>query len=225
MRYSIVLALLLVVNTTNVFGQRDEFGFQAGAMNYQGELSEYLNYQSPSFTAGAFFRQNWNEAVSTRYSFAIGQIRESDTAEDDLFAQQRNHSFNNTIVEVAIQAEYNFFHFRNPTQPQLWTPYIFGGIAGFKMSPEASSPNYSLYQIALPFGVGMKFVAGENWNIGLDFGARKTFTDFLDDVEVRQGRDPRYYEGNPYDRDWYFSTNITVSYTIYTKPCPRFYKF
>ncbi|MEM9982852.1 MAG: DUF6089 family protein, partial [Bacteroidota bacterium] len=59
----------------------------------------------------------------------------------------------------------------------------------------------------------------------LDFGARKTFTDFLDDVEVRQGRDPRYYEGNPYDRDWYFSTNITVSYTIYTKPCPRFYKF
>lgn len=41
---------------------------------------------------------------------------------------------------------------------------------------------YRLYEFAVPFGVGFKMALTERWNLGLEYGARWTFTDYLDDV-------------------------------------------
>ena len=41
---------------------------------------------------------------------------------------------------------------------------------------------YSLWQIAVPFGVGMRFRLSYMWDLKLEAGLRKTFTDYLDDV-------------------------------------------
>ena len=207
--------------------QRDEIGFMAGMMNYQGELSRYINIASPGMNGGVFVRQNWNEAFSTKYSFLFGQINDADSRRgDDDFARARNHEFRTGIFELGAQAEYNFLHFRNPNEQQLWTPYLLAGISVFKMSPQGEfNPPYNLFQLAIPLGVGIKFVAGANWNMGLEFSARKTFTDALDNIYTSPQRNPKYYTGNPYDQDWYFTTNLTVSYTFYSSPCPRFYRF
>ncbi len=41
---------------------------------------------------------------------------------------------------------------------------------------------YSLTQLAIPFGGGVKFAITNDWHIGLEVGLRKLFTDYLDDV-------------------------------------------
>lgn len=85
--------------------------------------------------------------------------------------------------------------------------YVYGfvGIAGFYMNPMAkyngewhslrplntegqgfvpSRTPYSNFQFAIPFGVGLKVGVDKLSSIGLEFGLRKTFTDYMDDVST-----------------------------------------
>lgn len=41
---------------------------------------------------------------------------------------------------------------------------------------------YSTIQIAIPFGIGVRYKLDQFWDISFEFGARYTFTDYLDDV-------------------------------------------
>ena len=41
---------------------------------------------------------------------------------------------------------------------------------------------YSLLQLVIPFGVGFKFALNSDWSVGIEYGVRKTFTDYIDDV-------------------------------------------
>ena len=41
---------------------------------------------------------------------------------------------------------------------------------------------YSRIQLCVPMGVGFKYAIDRHWSIGLEFGLRHTFTDYIDDV-------------------------------------------
>jgi hypothetical protein len=41
---------------------------------------------------------------------------------------------------------------------------------------------YHLTQLAIPLGAGLKFQFNNKWTLGLEYGVRITFTDYLDDV-------------------------------------------
>jgi len=43
---------------------------------------------------------------------------------------------------------------------------------------------YSLTQVSIPLGVGFKQQVDDYWAYGIEFGIRKTFTDYLDDVSM-----------------------------------------
>lgn len=86
--------------------------------------------------------------------------------------------------------------------------YLFAGIAGFYFNPKAKDigeggsgdwvalqplgtegqglmegrEKYSRIQMSFPFGVGFKYNINRNIGVGLEFGARYTTTDYLDDV-------------------------------------------
>lgn len=83
--------------------------------------------------------------------------------------------------------------------------YLFLGIGGFYYNPktryegewvelqplgtegqglEGEPDKYSLYQPAIPMGIGYRFGIGRKYRIGLEIGYRKTFTDYLDDVST-----------------------------------------
>ena len=89
-----------------------------------------------------------------------------------------------------------------------WLPvniYPFIGIAGFYMNPKAqyngvwhalqplategqgqlpTRPKYSRFQVAVPVGIGFKYGFTRRWSISLEYGFRKTFTDYIDDVST-----------------------------------------
>ena len=100
--------------------------------------------------------------------------------------------------------EYYFFNLYD----RRYSPYVFAGLAAYRFNPYAYNgtsdkiflkplstegqgipgyPNreqYSLTQVALPFGGGIKFAISDNLRVGLEMGIRKLFTDYFDDVST-----------------------------------------
>ncbi|HEY4150258.1 MAG TPA: hypothetical protein VGM41_15070 [Chitinophagaceae bacterium] len=53
---------------------------------------------------------------------------------------------------------------------------------GFAEYPERKE--YSLWQLNIPYGVGVKYWMSDNFSLGLEIITRKTFTDYIDDVST-----------------------------------------
>ncbi len=225
----IILPTLLVSQVSKA--QIHEVGLKAGIATYKGEMSQYF----PNFhhidnignrvAIGAFYRGNFTKSISLRGNFMYARVDDNDQLSSTDISALRGHFFQTDILEISAQVEYNFLDFRqNPKFPETWTPYLFLGIGGMKMSPRFNLlPTYNLYSIVIPIGVGMKFALSETLNLGIEFGARKTFTDLIDDigVDVDQAgivRNPIYYTGNTADKDMYFFSGFTLSYVI---PLPK----
>ena len=106
-------------------------------------------------------------------------------------------------LELAVEGEFNFMEYKTGSTKHPYTPYIFAGLAGFMFNPEAQLGNqwidlqplgtegegtkggpkkYKLSQISIPFGIGMKFSMARRICLGMEWGLRKTFTPYLDDV-------------------------------------------
>ena len=108
---------------------------------------------------------------------------------------------------------------------------------------------YALTQIAIPIGAGLKFKLNHKWGLGLDYGMRITFTDYMDDVsdsyvdpqrltaqygpmsaamadrsEVLHDELLNSRRGDPDDNDIYGIFGVTLTYRIYgNRPsCPTF---
>lgn len=107
---------------------------------------------------------------------------------------------------------FDYIHRNDEEYAPRWRPYIFGGVGVFHFNPLGSLtdqagnvtwhelqplrtegqgwaeyPNakpYQLTQMNLPYGCGIKYMASDNMNIGLELLYRKTFTDYIDDVST-----------------------------------------
>lgn len=83
--------------------------------------------------------------------------------------------------------------------------YGFIGIGGFYFNPKSlylgqwyelrplhtegmglkpDTKQYSLFSVCIPMGLGFKYAVNRRWNIGLEYGLRLTFTDYIDDVST-----------------------------------------
>jgi hypothetical protein len=214
------LAATLFFTSLPCRSQKLEFGLGLGTMNYLGEVAPGFHPEFSRPAASLFFRHNVSQAVSFKYALAVGQLFADDSQSQDGYARLRNYSFSTGITELSAAFEYNFLDYRKPGSGILGSPYLHMGLALFKMKPKNNlDPHYSLLQIALPFGVGYRLVVAGQWNIGIELGARKTFTDNLDEFGSTVSRN-RFQNGNPNNRDMYFFTQLMVSYTIYKVRCP-----
>jgi hypothetical protein len=189
-----------------------EVGFNIGTSNYLGDLQTAdFTYRNQHLFSGIYGRYNANAQLAFRGFFNYGRLSGDDknSGEQDLI--KRNLHFRTNIIELGIQAEINVLPFNkfDPNKKKAkryfnWTPYFFGGFNLLQFNPKAqyngdwialqplctegqnssfnSQKEYSLTQIAIPFGIGLKFQVNPQICIGFELGARKTFTDYLDDV-------------------------------------------
>ncbi|WP_089681278.1 DUF6089 family protein [Catalinimonas alkaloidigena] len=209
-----------------VAAQKIEIGAALGGFNYKGDINPFWHVANFRPSGGLFLRYNVSPSFVLRGNvqggWLTGNARRASDAYLSEFADSLDLAFSTTLFEVAAIAEYNFFDFRNEKY-RRWSPYIFGGVAMFMFSPAVTRENADPFflQPSLPFGVGMKYILSRNWNLGLELGTRKTFTDYLDNASDTD-LPTQLQRGNPYTQDWYGFLGVTISYTIYTVPCPYF---
>lgn len=176
--------------------QYNEIGVQIGLSNYVGDLSEYkLKSDGYGSLIGVFGRRNFTKHLSGKVSFLKGEISGDDQFAKSLSIQERNLNFRSNVLELSVTGEYNLSPY-NIRAKQTGVPYVFTGLAFTHFNPQAQmrgswydlqpleteGVSYNRYIIAVPFGLGMKFNISYKVNFSLEFGARKTFTDYLDDV-------------------------------------------
>lgn len=240
-----------------------EGGIQLGAANYLGDLapeSVGSSLGETNLAAGVFARYNFGKWVSAKASFNYARL----SADDKSAQRTRNLHFRSNIYELGLTAEFNIFGYQPYNLRRVFSPYIFVGVAGFKFNPKAEyngkwvalqplgtegqgmtgrPAKYNLFQVSIPVGLGAKYAINDLWNIGLEFGIRKTFTDYLDDVsstyvdfvelantngelaaelswrgdELTPPSTPPaagVIRGNANNKDWYIISVFTVSYNF-----------
>ena len=204
-RYILLSSLFFSLFLQQSKAQYEEIGLQGGITHYKGELATHLFKPGEIHPyVGFFFRHNWNRHWSWKVELNIGKISGSDVHAKNGFEQNRNLSFHSSILELSPQIEFNFFAYETGNQEYPFTPYIFTGLAVFRFNPKAElndevfelqplgtegqgsngSKKYKRIQIAIPIGGGLKFAAGGSVGIGIEVGARRTYTDYLDDVST-----------------------------------------
>ncbi len=207
MRFLLIVFLSLstsFVSFSQGFKTAAEFGFFGGGSYYIGDLNpaKHFVYSKPAF--GAIFRYNLTTRYSLRFTATYGNVYASDANADDPFMVQRNLSFKSDVLELAFGVELDLFKYRINDMKYPITPYFFYEIAYFKMNPtgEMNGEDYSLQalgtegqgtslndknpyklnQLSVPLGIGLKFNLRARLAVSFEYGIRKTFTDYLDDV-------------------------------------------
>lgn len=240
----------------SAIAQKWEVGGMLGASNYNGDLAREIVLKESHIAGGLFFRYNLGKYFSIKPAIQIGTISGNDKNFEE--NKYRNLSFRSNISEISTVMEFNFRPFGARVRTENFTPYVQFGIAGFRFNPKAEfngdefalrnlhtegqTKAYKPVQIAIPFGMGLKWAINNNLTFGFEFVYRKTFTDYLDDVsknypdltvqaktygpvsaalsdrsgEVEGVTSPRSTQndmrGDPALKDWYVFSMFSFSY-------------
>lgn len=185
----------------------ERFSLEAfgGLANYQGELQESrytFSQAKPAFALGGNIALT--DKLFLRGLATIGTIQAADRYSSSLAKRERNLSFGSRIYDASATIVYDFFN----VLEKRYTPYIFAGVSVYHFSPYTFDSTgkqkwlqpigtegqglpqypdrkiYSLNQMSIPFGAGIKYAVNERFTLGWEFRFNKTFTDYLDDVST-----------------------------------------
>lgn len=226
-RGPMALVFFITFAMPSAFAQRYEFGGGIGIVNYKGDLNPHLNpiLSRPGFQL--FARYNFSMAVVGRINFMFGSLVGNGALSPNIYISKiQPNSFSTYVNEFSGLMEYNFFNYRNPKNRFIFgSPYLFGGPSIFVFSPESAEKggNVAPVQPSVILGFGYKHQLGQFWNIGVEFGGRFTFTDFLDNTSDKEVG-TNFQRANVYDKDIYTFLGINISYTIKEIICPFDYQ-
>ncbi len=262
---SLVLSLFLMCSF-GLQAQVSELGITGGATYYIGDLNPTRHYPrgtKPAF--GIVYRNNFSDRYAFRLQALTGTLQSYDSYSKDSLQQLRNLHFKARLIEVAGLFEVNFRKYRSKDKDsKRWTPFMFAGLAYFRAAPKAEyrgiwynlaplgtegqgttvrpgSKAYAIDQVSIPFGAGFKVNAGR-FDFQLEWGLRRTYTDYIDDVSgTYVDRDVLAFENGPLaayladpsvlalepqyrnadrargdanTRDWYQYTGLAITYII-----------
>ncbi len=264
------LVLVCFGFSQSLFAQKYDVGVFYGRSGYIGDLKDgpipSFNYNA----AGFYGKINFNPYIGIKGGLYLAKVGAADSLSSNFAQKQRNLSFETNITELNLNLEFNFFKFVPGNKYHNFTPFFYMGIAVFKFDPYTTYnketvylkplstegqglkdgiKNYSLFNLSIPIGGGIKWnFSGQN-SIALEFSGRTSLTDYLDDVsgnyynnatiEKRKGKiaaalaDPSVelgylpkangkQRGNKTFTDFYLYTGITYIYTFKQSNCPQF---
>jgi len=232
--------------------QTVELGLFGGGTYYLGELNPGLPFVNtqPAFGVSARYSK------STRWSYKLTYIRGKVTGSDDQFSGvvNRGLAFKSNINDFSLVAEFSFWDYFTGSKNDYFTPYLFAGVGFFTFTPMSldgvklrplgtegqNDPTrgqdpYNSYSVSVPFGVGLKYSVSRRIGLNFEWGMRKTFTDYIDDISTTYYLDGSQIDpnvpaeilsdptmnhqqgmqrGDPKNFDWVSYAGLTISYKI-----------
>lgn len=226
MRYFTTL-ILMILSIHLGYAQTYEIGGLVGGANYIGDIGRTTYIAPKQLAFGGIFKWNRSSRHSFRGSVMVARILGNDFDSGETRRKQRGYDFQNTVKEISAGLEYTFWEFNLYTgQPQS-TPYLYTGLtyffydALFKRSDNTIVKYDNAGAIAIPMVVGFKTTVGTKLILGMEIGARYTFTDNLDgsnpDTGLANNESLKF--GNINSDDWYVYTGVTFTFTFGRQPC------
>lgn len=194
------LLLLPICFPLIVVAQNFHFSGRLGLAGYQGDLKAHSITLSQSKLMGSIGVQyDLTEHLTARSYLTLTSLK-ADDKKGTASMQQRNLNFQTKLFDWELTAQYDVFSLND----RWWTPYVFAGIGLYHYNPYTKDnsgnkvylkplstegqgfvqgiKNYKLTNFSIPLGAGINYALNEDMRLGLEFGYRKIFTDYLDDV-------------------------------------------
>lgn len=219
----IIVFLFLFLNS-KVLSQFLEPGIGLGLVSYSGDLKRGYSLSSASIGLELFQRLNLSKHISVKGGIKKGSIKGNEKILDAL-SKRRNYSFKSKVTEFSSKVEYNFLDYFDETGKKNFTPYLFFGM-GINMLKNIEKNNIKVsgknnLNLIFPFGLGFKYLYKNRFSLALEFEIKKTLTDEIDILENNDSLVKNFQYGNPKSNDFYYFTGFTISYILYTIPCPQ----
>jgi hypothetical protein len=236
--FLICLGMLIVsfMMNQNAQAQQYEVGFGLGGAAYTGDIIRRLDPTQPGIQGTLFGRRNFDNVWSVRGGFAFARLNAADSVRPiDAMAFERDAYFRGSAFEAHVMMEYYFLDYLNPQSTIRFSPFAMFGLGytfftGRGNGGPASEGGYQLGTPVIPFGLGVKYKLKDRLFMTLEFGARATFTDYLDRIDHNGMQYSRFdTAGNPDpqaltfgdrdNKDWYYFLGLTLSYSFHQVKC------
>lgn len=200
MQSVLIFFLILILPFKKLSAQGYEVEINTGISSYFGDLHpfKHATFQHARAYFTGSIKYGFNANLYMRTSITIASVHGEDNS---IFANNQNLNFSSNIQEINTGLEYRLIGLEKVKV----IPYVFACIGVFHFDPTTIyhgeivhlqplgtegqglpqyplKKMYSLVQICIPFGGGFKMKINEDINIGIEFGVRRLFTDYLDDV-------------------------------------------
>ncbi|HFA49428.1 MAG TPA: OmpA family protein [Bacteroidetes bacterium] len=197
-------------------------GVFLGYSNYFGDLVEpTFTFDQANAAFGIFIKNQISYRFGLKANLYYSNIEGSDLNYDR--NEGRGSSFESSLVELAVRGEYDFRRKKNydyqegdtefmeaGTYKKKIVPYIFLGLGAAFVNPDVvygaysngdDVADYSNVHLTVPVGLGVRIDLSRKMYLGLEWGERITFTDYMDGVSL---------SGNQDDNDVYATGGITL---------------
>lgn len=220
----ILVLLFCFFGLTSANAQINEIGVFFGGSNYTGDVGP-TDYVAPNELAyGVLYKWNRSTRHAWRISYNQAKITSDDNDATTPGRTERGYSFENSVKEVSLGLEFNFFNFDLFESEMQFTPYVYSGLSYFRYSQlyvvgEKTKEDSKDTSLAIPMTVGIKTNIARQLILAFEVGGRYTFTDNLDGSNPEGTAFENLKFGNINNNDWYIFTGFTLTYTFGKKPC------
>jgi hypothetical protein len=210
-----ILLLSLMVSGVTFAQPKANIGIFAGTAYYMGDINPNRHFYRSSLSLGGLYRYNLNTRIALRFNAYYARLSGNDLDFPKILHPDRPFRpamFNTSLLDAALQIEFNFLPFTPNVGNWAYTPYISAGIAGALIT---SSRNFA----SIPFGIGAKVNLTSRISAGAEWSFRKTFTDRIDGI-----RNPSETGSLLHNNDWYsfLGVFITFKFFNFAADCPAY---
>lgn len=191
-------------------------GANVESSNYLNEIRQKNNRLSKSIYAGVIYQG----LLGARLEATFGEVTSADSSitgkTNNIYSKYvRNLSFKSKIAEASLLFEFHPLQLLDFELTPNLSPYVLSGVGVFHFNPQAELNNkwidlnplhtegqgfdeypdrkpYSLTQLNIPMGVGLRYETGL-FNIRLEYVHRRLFTDYLDDASTKVYINPNLF--------------------------------
>lgn len=197
--------LLLGLPFCSMAQKHHEMGIFGGTSSYFGDLQQNL-FPNEGYRAagGLLYKHFVHPNVGFRFGATYASLHAADSLSQSPAIKNRNLNFQTNLFEVHSAVEVNLLPVDH--DEFKFSPYIFAGLSVFYYNPYTIGTDdqkiylrplstegqglrqypgrrvYSLVNVGVPLGAGMKVLIGKKVLVSGEIGFRYTATDYLDDV-------------------------------------------
>lgn len=226
-----ILVLIAFLYAIIGYSQINEIGIHVGGSNYVGDIGDEAYINPNNLSVGLIYKWNMNSRIAFRGSLSYIKISADDTDSSNGVRNARNFSFENSVKELAVGIEFNYFNYTLTRKEWYSTPYLVLEFAAFNYNTADEKAANTSSSIAVtsktgftvPFGIGYKTRLANKIGLGFEMKVRYTFVDDLDyfeeGVDYNNATIEQMNFGNPDSNDWYITAGINIVFGFGRKDC------
>lgn len=215
----IVWILLLLIMPLTANAQEDdmykmEIGAGVGLVSYEGDFNGSIT-KNMQPGASLILRRVFNPYMDVRLNLMYGNLKGDSNGTQTYYPdyQQSPYSFSNTLIDLSMTYEYNFWPYgtgRDYRGAKRLTPFVFLGIGGTYVKTEQKS----VFTGNLPIGLGIKYKLAKRVNLAIEWAMHFSLSDELDGV-----KDPYMIKSSGLfkNTDCYSALQLTLTYSFMQK--------